>query len=87
MIVKTLDLVNEDKLARVKIKANGNEDLLIALYDSTGGLILNEEGDKVETGSFWDFKEGKPKEAPVAKKDKKYNKELVAELKAVKKKK
>lgn len=62
---------------------DATEAQILAEYDKLGGLILkqtivqdvNEEGDQVEkveylklaTGSFWDFKEGKPKETPVAK--------------------
>ena len=90
MIIETksgkFDLVNEEKAARAKLKADKDQDLLLAVYDSYAGLILNEEEDKVATGSFWDFKLGKPKEVPEVKKDKKYNKELVAELKTKKKK-
>ena len=31
------------------------DDVVLARYDQLGGLILNKEGRKVETGSFWNF--------------------------------
>ncbi len=34
---------------------------IIANYDKLGGLIRTKDGQKVETGTFWDFVNDKPK--------------------------
>lgn len=43
---------------------NATEAEILAEYDRLGGLIL-EGNNKVETGSFFDFKNNKPREVPV----------------------
>lgn len=69
-------LANEEKVRRViegtvtregrlegGLGTDADPALIIAHYDKLGGLIL--KGDqKVKTGSFWDFKAGRPKETP-----------------------
>lgn len=37
-------------------------DALLAEYDRIGGFISNKDGDKVRTGSFYDFANRKPRE-------------------------
>lgn len=79
MRVGDFELVNDDKLRRViegQPNAKGEmsvglgeaaiedePDAVIAQYDRLGGLIRGEEGAKVKTGCFWDFK----KNAPISK--------------------
>ena len=48
------------------IKADGSFDdnVLLAEYDRLAGLILNEKGSKVKTGSFYDFEKKKPFDKP-----------------------
>jgi len=76
MKAKGFDLINEDKVRRAKegspnssgvfvggvAKPDGSygEDALLAEYDKLGGLIKR-GGDKVKTGSFYDFKARRPK--------------------------
>lgn len=37
---------------------------LLPEYDRIGGFITNKDGDKVKTGSFYDFRAKKPRETP-----------------------
>ena len=88
MKIGKYNLANEDKVYRVlhgSIGVEGKEhgglgedanpeDILVA-YDKLGGLILDENGDKIKNGGFYDFKakkarkkkdkDGKEKLAPV----------------------
>ena len=41
-----------------------DDDSLLAEYDRIGGLIRDEEGNKVKTGSFYDFENRKPRSKP-----------------------
>lgn len=76
--VKGYELLNADKVRRVIegdptrdgnkggiMKADGkwDDDELLARYDRLGGAI-SFNGDKVQTGSFWDFRNKKAKEKP-----------------------
>lgn len=77
-IVKGYKLTNPDKVRRVLegspsrtgeavggiMNPDGTWDdaLLLAMYDKLGGGIENENGDRVVTGSFYDFKAKKPRE-------------------------
>lgn len=75
MKIKTFVLQNQEKVVRAAegaATADGglsggvgyeNKDLLLATYDKLGGLIL-EDGNKVKTGSFWDFKGDAPWKTP-----------------------
>lgn len=75
MNIKGFTLQNEEKVVRAAegaATADGgttggvgydDKDLLLAAYDKLGGLIL-EDGNKVKTGSFWDFKGNKPLSTP-----------------------
>lgn len=61
-------LVNQEKLDRVingiagtdykGLGRDASEEAILAEYDRFGGLILTEDGEKVATGSFYDFKKG-----------------------------
>lgn len=55
--------------SKVVKKADGSFDEaeLLAYYDRLGGAIVNEKGDKVQIGSFWDFSLNKPFEKPKVK--------------------
>lgn len=44
-----------------------DENALLSEYDKLGGLIKNDEGSRVLTGSFYDFKKRKPREVPEVK--------------------
>lgn len=69
MKIKTFILQNQEKVVRAAEGAATSDgglsggvgyedkDLLLVTYDKLGGLIL-EDGNKVKTGSFWDFKGG-----------------------------
>ncbi len=45
----------------VKEDGSYDDDALLAEYDKLGGLITNNDGDIVKTGSFYDFKNKKAK--------------------------
>ena len=65
MKIGKYELINNEKVERALgeiIKPDGthDEDVLLAEYDKLGGLIRNQEGSKVKTGSFYDFKNKKP---------------------------
>jgi hypothetical protein len=53
-----------------------DDDALLAEYDRIGGLILK-GGDKVRTGSFYDFQARKPAEKPKVELEFRVNGELV----------
>ena len=56
---------NGTKLGGV-VKEDGSydESALLAEYDKIGGLIRDEEGNQVKIGSFYDFKNKKPRAKP-----------------------
>lgn len=71
MFLKGYRCVNDEKMDRAingsntsegKLKdgvgENASEGTKLAAYDRLGGLILNKDGYKVKTGSFWDFAKG-----------------------------
>ena len=75
-------LVNHEKLDRVingvlgregrlegGLGQGANDAAVLAQYDKLGGLVMTSEGEKLATGSFYDFANKKPREkpAPVAK--------------------
>ena len=80
MQVGDFNLVNDDKVRRVLdgetdskgklVQGLGEDaieedpDAVIAAYDKLGGLIRGEEGAKVKTGCFFDFKNGVPFKNP-----------------------
>lgn len=68
-------LFNQDKLTRAKEAAGkgASEALVLAEYDKLGGLITTKDGEKLATGSFYDFVAKKPKEVAEAKAAKKPN--------------
>lgn len=68
-------LVNHEKLDRAingfiardgqlagGVGANASEETKLAAYDKLGGLVLDADGNKLETGSFYDFRARKPRE-------------------------
>ena len=70
MIIKGFSLVNELKALEAKKAAGENEDAILAEYDKRAGLITK-DGEKVETGTFWDFENKTVKEVKKEKKGKK----------------
>jgi hypothetical protein len=76
----TFTLVNEEKVRLViegTTDAKGrplaglgeealekNSDLVLAMYDKMAGYIKGEDGAKVKLGSFYDFKNKRPRTAP-----------------------
>lgn len=75
MNIKGFTLQNQEKIVRAAEGSQGSDgdliggvgyedkDLLLATYDKLGGLIL-EDGNKVKTGSFFDFKGNAPWKTP-----------------------
>lgn len=76
-IIKLNDfvLVNPDKVKRAKIGSighggklyggvgeNATPEVLLAEYDRLGGLVENKQGNKIKTGSFYDFENKKPRD-------------------------
>lgn len=76
--VKGYQLLNAEKVERAlfgqpvnggtkggiaKEDGSYDDDALLAEYDRTGGLI-RKNGDRVKTGSFYDFKKKAPREKP-----------------------
>jgi len=70
-------LVNNEKVDRVikgvpgqtgeligGLGENAPIEQILALYDKTGGLILDKENRKLAHGCFWDFQKKKPKDPP-----------------------
>lgn len=76
MNIDGYELVNTEKLNRAaegsQTSSGGlqggvgyeDETLLLATYDKLGGLIMK-DGNKVKTGSFWNFKADAPQVKPV----------------------
>jgi len=62
-VIAGYKIVNKEKLARAKkaAGADASEELILAYYDKLAGAILDEDGDKLKTGKFWNFGERKPK--------------------------
>jgi len=73
----TFELVNEDKVERVVVGTTNSEGAfvnglgedadpldILTEYDRQGGLIRGREGQKVKTGSFFDFKRKAARKAP-----------------------
>ena len=50
-------------MAKGGVGKDASDDQILAKYDSLGGLI-EKDGNKVKTGSFWDFKKQAPKKDP-----------------------
>lgn len=79
MNIGPFKLENEEKLHRAiygtvgkggamigGVGEGASEDQILAEYDKLAGLITK-NGEKVKTGSFYDFKERKPRETPEVK--------------------
>ena len=77
MVIGDFILVNSDKVERVingvvgqggrltgGLGKGASPELIIAHYDKNGGLIRTKDGQKVATGSFWDFENRKPRTEP-----------------------
>ncbi len=65
MNILGFELVSEEKYARAKeVAGEDNEKELLAQYDKLGGLITK-DGEKVATGSFYDFKAKKARFEPL----------------------
>lgn len=76
MNIGQFQLVNEEKVQRAiygsvgkggamtgGVGENAGDAVVIAEYDRLGGLVLK-EGEKVKTGSFYDFQAKVPRETP-----------------------
>jgi hypothetical protein len=90
--VKGYKLVNPDKIQRalhgspddkgmpvggVYRDGKYDDDELLVEYDRIGGLIRNKEGDKVRTGSFYNFTDRKAHDKPAVELEYRVNGELV----------
>lgn len=62
-IINGFKLENAAKLERAETVVGSDATTLLAEYDRLGGLITK-NGDKVKTGSFYDFEAKKPRAKP-----------------------
>lgn len=53
-------LVNRAKREEAAAAAERSGNSVLAEYDKRGGLIKDSKGNSISSGSFWDFKAGKP---------------------------